>query len=248
MRSTRIACLLLSAATLLIGSVAVTPAAHAAKARGYSVSTSQLPDGKTAVVRWDPCADPITYRVNLSGLKPVDRARALRETKVKVGQLAKASGLRFTYQGETAYVPRANHETEDQPAQLVIAYVRPNQTDLPLAGNVAGFGGTRSGWATHGDFESVTLRVESGYVVVDAPQTSRWIKSVKTGGVSRANVLAHELGHAVGLGHVKDRRQVMNATIQAKTPAQYAAGDRAGLAKVGRAAGCAPSAIIEYEY
>ena len=52
-------------------------------------------------------------------------------------------------------------------------------------------------------------------------------------------VLLHELGHAVGLAHVGDATQVMNATATSSGPTSYGAGDLTGLWQVGAAQGCA---------
>jgi predicted Zn-dependent protease len=62
-------------------------------------------------------------------------------------------------------------------------------------------------------------------------------KGFNAGG-SVGTLLLHELGHAVGLRHVSDDSQVMYPVIGKTSPAGYAAGDRTGLAKVGRGAGC----------
>lgn len=52
-------------------------------------------------------------------------------------------------------------------------------------------------------------------------------------------VLLHELGHVAGLGHAEDPGQVMHGTVAdfPDDPA-YQEGDLAGLARLGRAAGC----------
>jgi hypothetical protein len=51
-------------------------------------------------------------------------------------------------------------------------------------------------------------------------------------------VLRHELGHALGLGHATRANEVMYGTIGSYSPADYQAGDLAGLHSVGASAGC----------
>jgi hypothetical protein len=210
-----------------------------ASARGYSIgSYANWPDGSRHPMRWNPCRDAISFMVNVKALSRADRAHAVKETKVKVREVARYSGLRFAYKGETTFVPRS-YNKDNQPAELVIAFVRPSQTDHPIGPWTVGFGGTGTEWVK--DAARVSAEVVSGYVVIDATHTKRWSKSLSRGGVTRPNLIAHELGHAMGLDHVNDRRQRMYPTINKKSPHGFAAGDRAGLAAVGAPAGCVPS-------
>jgi hypothetical protein len=57
-------------------------------------------------------------------------------------------------------------------------------------------------------------------------------------GVGVGPVLLHELGHAVGLGHVTDSSQLMNASASSSGPTTYGAGDLTGLWQLGAAGGC----------
>jgi hypothetical protein len=74
--------------------------------------------------------------------------------------------------------------------------------------------------------------------VIDTPDMLRVIKPGIGAGASRANLLLHELGHFAGLGHVSDTSELINSRLNWRSPRGYAAGDRAGLAKVGRQSGC----------
>lgn len=229
-----------ASAAVATGLFVETGAAHAAEVDGggYSIQVTRLPDGTATTMRWNPCAEePITWEANVAALAKPDRESAVREAKVKVAELAETSGLRFRYTGRTTFVPRSGNGRR-QPAKLVVAYVRPGQTDYALHGRIAGRGGYSSGYVDHAD-GTTTLEVVRGYVVVDVPQTNRWSTSLTRDGVTRPALLAHELGHAVGLGHVDDKTQVMHPVLTRRTPHSYASGDRAGLARVGAGGGCA---------
>jgi hypothetical protein len=60
---------------------------------------------------------------------------------------------------------------------------------------------------------------------------------------TRGATLIHELGHAVGLDHVGDPRQMMYPA-PTRHAASYAKGDLRGLAKVGVGAGCFPGEFV----
>jgi predicted Zn-dependent protease len=53
--------------------------------------------------------------------------------------------------------------------------------------------------------------------------------------VVRQAIYLHELAHALGLGHVNDRSQLMNPTVSVY---RFGRGDLAGLARLGGYMGC----------
>jgi predicted Zn-dependent protease len=73
-------------------------------------------------------------------------------------------------------------------------------------------------------------------VQLDAPDL---VRIARVAGTTEARgVILHELGHLVGLGHVKDKRQNMYPVISSRN-IHYAAGDLAGLTLLGEGP-CAP--------
>jgi hypothetical protein len=83
-----------------------------------------------------------------------------------------------------------------------------------------------------------TAGITKGFVVIDTPDALRLLKPGFGPGLRRGNLLLHELAHAVGLGHVNNAKLAMNPSMSARSPNGYTPGDNAGLAKVGRKAGC----------
>ena len=177
------------------------------------------------VARWDPCS---TIRVRVNHADPRSPADAEALVTGALLRLEVASGLHFELVGDTTYLPYADTGVREPDADLVIAWT--DAATVPaLAEGVAGQGGavwstTRSGsriWRAH-----LVLDVGDGL----APGFAR--------GRSVGTALLHELGHAVGLTHVDDPRQVMAAGLGDASRPAFQAGDLAGLRRVGAAAGC----------
>lgn len=210
----------------------------AAATPSYALSTVKLADGRRIVLRWNPC-QVITVRANVAAVPLRRRTAVLAEIRTALTRLSSATGLRFSYKGTTRTVPRTSTVAR-QDTELVIAVTTPKGTDFAIGNGVLGYGGYRY-WEWTTTSSTGTLRggaaIARGWVVLD----SAGLMGVAPGfgtGATRGNVVLHELGHAVGLDHVQDRDQLLYPTLTPRAPNGYAAGDRTGLQKVGRSAGC----------
>jgi hypothetical protein len=182
-------------------------------------------DGRTGVA-WSPCR-PIHYVVRTRN-QPAWGATALRTA---LAEVSKATGLRFVYDGTTtegSRTARTLYQPKrygDRWAPVVIAWSAPKETKV-LRGDVAGV--TNVYWWQYGD-EPASL--VSGAVQLDTPDLVRLQRGLGTS-VARG-VILHELGHLVGLGHVKDKRQNMYPEISPRN-VRFASGDLAGLSLLGQ--------------
>ncbi|HET9656450.1 MAG TPA: hypothetical protein VFP72_13925 [Kineosporiaceae bacterium] len=204
---------------------------------GYQLSTERMPDGRTVTLRWNPC-QTITYKANVAALPGSLRPVVLGEIRAAVARLAKASGLRLDYRGPTSEVPRST-TLDQQSAEIVVAVTTPQRTDFPIGGQTLGYGGRSWYWWWHdaGFGTSYGAAITRGFVVLDATG----VRELRAGfgpGVDRGNLLLHELGHAVGLDHAGSTTALMHSELTDTAPDGYSSGDRAGLARVGRNAGC----------
>ncbi len=218
----RILAFALAGSAVVTATAVGTPIAGAAGA-GATHYAFVMTNADGSPVRWDPCTT-ITWKANL-GSSPAEQARL----KAAVHEVAHDTGLTFSYAGSTRYVPDSVLIPPSEHAQLVVAFTAPGhgpaRSSMLPPPPVLGEGGFS---ADGGDI----LISSSGAVALNQARLK------KMPAKQRYEVYLHELGHVVGLAHVSDHRQVMYPAITATTPAHYAAGDLAGLAKLGIEAGC----------
>jgi hypothetical protein len=192
--------------------------------------------------RWNPCR-PIAYRVNPNGAPSgwnADVTGALQ-------RVTAASGLQFRYLGASSALPSRSQEYATNGEQLLIGYVKPGQSDLIPAnatrGGLAGMGGAsgRTVNATSGvqgqltqGFVALNLDIVKALPAGFGPGSSGWQGT-------RGQLLMHELGHAMGLGHTTvdaPNKVQMMYPVMGRKYATWGAGDLAGLTNVGARGGC----------
>lgn len=226
-RSRRRAVVLVSAALLLGAcqpSTQTTPLAGGTTVRTVSYAIAQR-NADRSPVRWNPCA-PIHYVVSFTHAPSF----ALAEITRAVQAMESASGLDFVYDGATSERPPRTGTTlpDGRPRPVLISFA--TATEVPFGAPLA------SGWGqaiTTTDPQTGERRYVTGQVVL---RPGGW-----TEGTSSANplslMLRHELGHVVGLAHVSARTEIMG-TGGNGSARRWGPGDLAGLAAVGRPAGC----------
>lgn len=166
--------------------------------------------GSAAPVGYDPCEE-IEVVINPAGAP--EQYAELVDTSV--ARTSAATGLTIRVVGETDNRDFTGRGPGDP---VLVAWATEDEVS-ELTGDIAGIGGStalqRLGQATY----------ISGIVAID-----RDVPFWNRGQASAQVIMDHEFGHLVGLGHVADRGELMNATPSRDS---YGPGDLEGLAELG---------------
>ena len=185
--------------------------------------------------RWNPCTT-VRYRAHLDGAP----AAMTADVTEAIHRLAAATGLRFVDMGATDYSGTfADSDQHGRPndADLLITVV--DEAAAPaLAGSTVGYASI-----THASWTTTDARIDRAEVVLERQFIATAPTGFGTTQAGSAELLLHELGHAVGLGHTSVAGQVMFPTLGSGQPPQYQNGDLNGLARVGATKGCLPGSI-----
>jgi hypothetical protein len=186
-------------------------------------------------VRWDPC-ETITYAVNTRGATSSVRL----DLKEALSRVTRATGIQFRSVGTTkesfirAY-SRMRYRGVIRKAALILIWVDHDdyQAILRLLRDPRpsiAFAKTMAGLYANQD------QYFGGIVVMDADATASRGFGHR---YAHGSVLLHELGHIMGLDHVKDPEQLMYSGHHTQVRLRgFGPGDLDGLRRLGREAGC----------
>jgi hypothetical protein len=188
---------------------------------------SSLVSGKP--VRWNPCK-AIHYRIRTIGM-PTGAGPVV---KAAVARVAKATGITIIYDGQSTSTPTSGWLPKSSTGirPVLIGWTDAAHSDLLRNQPSAVLGVTRTAYfATVQD--GLTLAATKAAVIA----LDRTNHLALTGSVSWNTVLQHELGHAMGLDHVGNSHELMYPVLS-RSLYGLQSGDLAGLARLGKSAGC----------
>lgn len=209
---------------------ATRPVTVAPASRAGAYAFLQLDAGRP--VRWNPC-DAVPWSFNPAGAP----AGGLAAVHAAVREIGVRSGLRFVYQGTTSDAPTGAYLRQGwkQFRPLLIGWTSASRSDLLAGRGPSTVGMARVLWT--GSYDSTGAnRTQMASAVVALNRASR---AATTGPASWYTYALHEVGHAVGLDHVADSKQIMSPIISGSLRG-FGSGDLAGLARIGAGGGCLP--------
>lgn len=179
---------------------------------------------------WDSCSGPITWKFNPASAP----SGGLEQVTGSFDRVHLATGLDFVYAGTTDVTPQPS-DPGASGADIVVGWIG-GQTFAQRHGSAVGVGGAAY-WRDQRLFNGTRVnRAFEGGVVLNAGYNDRLGNGFGSG-TTWGDVLMHEIGHVIGLGHVGSDKQMMFGRITARA-ARWGAGDLTGFRKVGDTMGC----------
>ena len=178
--------------------------------------------------RWQSCR-PVRWTFNDSRAP----RRGLEQVKAAVRRIHAATGLDLQFVGRTTQ--KANPYGDGIDGAAVVIGWRPSRTFRHHVGSsqVVGLAGQRS-VSGYRDAKGAVFRTTQAGVILNAGH--RLDRGFGTG-TTWGEVIVHELGHVMGLGHAGSRKQVMYYSTTGYD-ANLGAGDLNGLRQLGDTRGC----------
>jgi hypothetical protein len=180
-------------------------------------------------VRWDPCKT-IYWQFRTTGA-PTGARTVVRAAVARVAYLTGTTWVEKTATTATptsAWLPKST--TAVKP--VLIGWTDAAHSDLLRNRPSSVLGVTRTAY-----FGATVEGVQKAATKAAVVALDRTDKLPLTGIVSWRSVLLHELGHGMGLDHVGTTSQLMYPVL-GHSLKDFGSGDRAGLYKLGRSAGC----------
>ncbi len=158
---------------------------------------------------WDSCGGPITWKFN-----PASAPNGgLEQVAGSFDRVHAATGLDFTYAGTTDVTPRPS-DPGTSGADIVVGWIG-GQTFAERHGSAVGVGGAAY-WRDQRLSNGTRVnRAFEGGVVLNAGYNDRLGNGFGSG-TTWGDVLMHEIGHVIGLGHVGSEKQMMFGRITAR--------------------------------
>jgi hypothetical protein len=181
--------------------------------------------------RWDPC-EPIRYVVNAQLAPP----GSIEDVHEAVRRISAATGISFAYEGVTDEQPTIFREVfqpdryGDRWAPVLIAWTDPDDSDIPFEREDRVAAGVAVPVIPPTRLEDVYV---SGWVAINADDPNRPGFTLPG---QQGPVILHELGHLMGLGHVKAVGELMHPAGGGVV--DLGPGDREGLRQLGVSGGC----------
>ena len=181
-------------------------------------------------IRWNPC-EPIHYVTNLADAP----SGSIDDVTESIRLVSVATGIEFIDDGETDEEPSQRRESfqpdryGDEWAPVLIAWVDPDDSSISFSSD----GHTAAGVAAPQVPSDGSDLLVSGWVAINADDPNGpgfgWIGA-------QGPVVLHELGHVMGLDHVKVDGELMEGAGGGVT--DFGPGDLEGLRILGRSSGC----------